>query len=63
MEKMTLPRWREMDAIVVLRTFADHAKEDLSFHPITSLRMLPKSATCSARNQPLIMLQFSQFSF
>jgi hypothetical protein len=32
-DKLTLTRWREMDAIAVLSSFADHAKVDPSFHP------------------------------
>ena len=35
-DNITLARWREMDAIVGLRFFADHIKQDHSYHPTTS---------------------------
>ena len=44
-DKITLTRWREMDAIVVLRSVADHAKEDRSFHP----RASPQTSRWHAR--------------
>lgn len=35
-DNLTLKRWREMDAIVVLAALADHIKQDRTFCPTTS---------------------------
>jgi len=35
-DKLTLARWRELDACQLLVKLADHAKRDLSFAPTTS---------------------------
>lgn len=32
-DNLTLARWREMDAIFVLRAIADHVKQDVEFRP------------------------------
>jgi hypothetical protein len=53
-DKLTLMRWREMDAIVVLKTFADHVKEDRSFHPITSRQTSRWHAHVAGRDWELL---------
>lgn len=36
MDKSLLERWRSLDAVLVLRAFAEHAKQDLTFVPVKS---------------------------
>jgi hypothetical protein len=35
-DNLTLRRWRDLDAIIVLNSFADHIKIDRTFLPTTS---------------------------
>ena len=37
-DNLTLKRWRELDAVVVLAALADHIKQDRTFSPTASHR-------------------------
>jgi hypothetical protein len=54
-DKSSLERWRSLDAVLVLRVFAEHAKQDLTFVPVKSSATTRWHAIAAGHNVELLL--------
>jgi hypothetical protein len=54
-DKSSLERWRSLDAALVLRMFAEHAKQDLTFVPVKSPATTRWHATAAGHDVELLL--------